>query len=342
MTVLRISKREKNFLILDKTCLTEPKLSWGAKGLHTYLMSMPDNWRVNVFNLQKSSKNGRDAVRSFLNELEEAGYIKKSLNRVAQTGRFGGFEYLVLEVPDLKENTISPEMENQLTVKPASGNPSPENPPLINNKLINNKLINKTAAREPFARDLEPDEEEKAAAAYFKQNKPNNVVAINQRNDGFLAHAQSPEDSVIGSTLTPYQLSRIDALVQKLNLHSPKIIAEEIRYCMLSRKHFTACGQDFGRKLNAIRTVILRGDWQTPAEVVLEARHQITTNIDALDNELKAAYAEENHFKRLFDCAKENAKANLAFILESAQIKVRYLEAKMRDCIQNPDIYTTH
>ena len=51
MAVLRISKKQQNFVILDKTCLHNTKLSLGAKGLHAYLMSMPDNWCVNVFNV---------------------------------------------------------------------------------------------------------------------------------------------------------------------------------------------------------------------------------------------------------------------------------------------------
>jgi len=68
MTILRIRKKETNFLILDKTCLVQSTLTWGAKGLHTYLMSLPSEWRINVHDLKNRAVNGRDSVRGLLKE----------------------------------------------------------------------------------------------------------------------------------------------------------------------------------------------------------------------------------------------------------------------------------
>ena len=45
MAVLRINKKETYFLILDKTCLKKG-LSWGAKGLHAYLISLPQENKI--------------------------------------------------------------------------------------------------------------------------------------------------------------------------------------------------------------------------------------------------------------------------------------------------------
>ena len=94
MAVLRIHKKQQNFVILDKTCLNDVTLSWGAKGLHAYLMSLPDDWQVRVSDLRLRSTNGRDAVRGLLNELEQVGYIERSISRNEVSGRFGGVEYL--------------------------------------------------------------------------------------------------------------------------------------------------------------------------------------------------------------------------------------------------------
>lgn len=77
MTVLHVRKKETNFLVLDKTCLMQSDLSWGAKGLHSYLISLPSDWRVNVYDLKNRATNGRDSVRGLLNELEKAEYIAK-------------------------------------------------------------------------------------------------------------------------------------------------------------------------------------------------------------------------------------------------------------------------
>ncbi|WP_252582802.1 hypothetical protein [Legionella lytica] len=150
MTVLRIHKKQQNFVILDKTCLNDASLSWGAKGLHAYLISLPDDWKVQVSDLKERAKNGRDAVRGFLCELEQVGYIQKSTTRDNTSGRFGGIEYLVFEVPVPKNQHYAPETEKPSSVKneqktPRPGNPSPENPTLINNNYINNNNIKSDA-----------------------------------------------------------------------------------------------------------------------------------------------------------------------------------------------------
>lgn len=129
MAVLRIQKKQKNFVILDKTCLNDKTLSWGAKGLHAYLMSLPDDWRVRVSDLQLRSKNGRDAVRGLLKELEQAGYIQAITCRNESSGRFGGIEYFVVETPEPEKPSLVineqfyPEPDNQSPENPATGNP---------------------------------------------------------------------------------------------------------------------------------------------------------------------------------------------------------------------------
>ena len=69
MAILRVYKKQNNFVILDKTCLHDEKLSWAAKGLHAYLISMPDDWSVRVSHLVYQATNGRDSVKGVLAEL---------------------------------------------------------------------------------------------------------------------------------------------------------------------------------------------------------------------------------------------------------------------------------
>lgn len=94
MAVLRIHKKQQNFLILDKTCLNEDSLSWGAKGLHAYLMSLPDDWKVQVSDLRKRATNGRDAVRALLCELEQSGYLKNLAVEMMQVAVLVGLSIL--------------------------------------------------------------------------------------------------------------------------------------------------------------------------------------------------------------------------------------------------------
>ena len=83
MSVIRIKKAHKPpYVILDTTALNDVRLSFRAKGLHTYLMSKSDNWQVYIQQLEmQSPTEGRDAIRAALKELEDAGYIRRSRQR---------------------------------------------------------------------------------------------------------------------------------------------------------------------------------------------------------------------------------------------------------------------
>jgi hypothetical protein len=61
-----------NDLLQDKT------LSWQARGLLVYLLSLPGDWVINKTYLHRGSEqNGRDATITAFEELVTAGYIKK-------------------------------------------------------------------------------------------------------------------------------------------------------------------------------------------------------------------------------------------------------------------------
>jgi hypothetical protein len=66
--------KDKNFVIIDKQCLEDKLLSWKAKGLFCYLLSIND---VCLFDLENSFKNFSDETNSAFNELIIHGYIEK-------------------------------------------------------------------------------------------------------------------------------------------------------------------------------------------------------------------------------------------------------------------------
>ncbi|STX81720.1 Uncharacterised protein [Legionella busanensis] len=334
MSVLRIHKKNQNFIILDKTCLQDIKLSWGAKGLHAYLMSLPDDWCVRVADLQTRSTNGRDSVRSLLSELEQAGYISKSPCRNNASGKFEGVEYIVYEIPKPTKNEKTPAPENTFSVvlepeNPATGKPKTANPTLINNKNNNNLLTKKAAASSKLLSNTFLNQEN-AAAAFSDKNKLSDKQ-VSDRAEHQAIHFLSAEESVIGSTLTLNQKKRVHALAQKLNSSNAQILFQEIEYCLLSSKHFIACGQDFGRKLNAIRIVISRGDWQTPPGLIFKAQEKVTAVSKNKEQELQDARSEIIHFKRLLNDTKlhRHAREQFEAILAKAQLKISTLEKEI-------------
>jgi hypothetical protein len=339
MTVLRIHKKENNFLILDKECLNNSKLSWAAKGLHAYLMGMASGWKVQVKHLQNQASNGRDAVRNYLSELEESGYIVKEWIRDAVTGKFTNLEYVVHETSQKETEELSttmgygPHPENPSTVNcgaktPAPGNPSPANPSPANPTLINinnNKYQDKKILKTAADNKRSPLETKNAAA----------VFSIPQ-SKGFqnLKPLGTPGDSLIGETLTDFQLQRIQLTVDSLVSENKENLTEEIQYSLLDTKQFSGCGNDFARKLNAIKKVIAQGLWQTPAGMVSREANQPKAEHATIQVALNEAYAEIKHFKNLSLSANEATKKTYAEIVEKVQIKIKHLAQQLVDSAQ--------
>lgn len=119
MPILRINKRENPFVQIDKNAINNPDLSWKAKGLLTYLISKPDNWKILIEDLQKKSNDGRHACRTGLQELEKNGYIIKERKR-DQNGTYSGIVYQVLEMPINKPHF---EPNEAINGKPDYGTP---------------------------------------------------------------------------------------------------------------------------------------------------------------------------------------------------------------------------
>lgn len=97
MSIIRTCKKANRFAQIDRTALNDNTLTWQAKGLLAYMLSMPDDWSYYVTELQKHSKSGRDATASALNELIKAKYVHRRKQRLQ--GKFKGYEYLVFEEP---------------------------------------------------------------------------------------------------------------------------------------------------------------------------------------------------------------------------------------------------
>ena len=96
-TTFRRTKRDKNFAVINTHAIRNPELSWKAKGLHTYLCQLPDDWVINQEDLKSRATDGRDGLRSAIKELEDAGYLKRMASR--DGGKFAGVEYVVVEEP---------------------------------------------------------------------------------------------------------------------------------------------------------------------------------------------------------------------------------------------------
>ena len=112
--------------------LRDPNLSYSAKGLLSFMLALPDKWDYSFSGLVKISKEGKSSIRTMINELKEAKYIKISQSRNEKG--FFQYNYDVFEIPfDMPVKTANyPTPENR-----TSDNRNTENQPQINtNKKI--------------------------------------------------------------------------------------------------------------------------------------------------------------------------------------------------------------
>lgn len=73
--IVRGPRKDRGFTIIDNSLLNDKLLSFRARGVLAYLLSKPTGWKVSAERLATEAKEGRDAMRTALNEIEAAGYL---------------------------------------------------------------------------------------------------------------------------------------------------------------------------------------------------------------------------------------------------------------------------
>jgi DnaD/phage-associated family protein len=116
MAVIRVEKT-KNYTVMSNYHLRDKNLSLKAKGLLSFMLSLPDEWDYSVKGLVSCLKEGRDGIQAALMELEKYGYLKRERARTAG-GKLSGAIYTVWEKP----MTENPAQDNPAQEKPAQGN----------------------------------------------------------------------------------------------------------------------------------------------------------------------------------------------------------------------------
>jgi len=124
------TRKERNYTMIDNTFIRDTTLSWKAKGVMTYLLSLPDDWSVNFSEVLRHSTDGETALKSTIKELKEHGYlISKRLQ--SADGKFTGFTYEIVENPIANEHQVE---------KPLGGKPTEREIHLVeNDQLLNTK-----------------------------------------------------------------------------------------------------------------------------------------------------------------------------------------------------------
>lgn len=181
MAIVRSVKKENPFVQINKVFFEDPNLTWDAKGLMGYILSRPNDWKINKTDLVKRSVGGAGKVESALLCLLANGYINWYPIRDHE-GKIEEWVYDVYEQPEFnprleeckaegkrriqakkektkkknkkaQEKLKSPESDNPKVEKnpesdnpemdnPAQDNPAQDNPVYTNNDSTNIKSTN--------------------------------------------------------------------------------------------------------------------------------------------------------------------------------------------------------
>lgn len=87
-----------NFTTILNQALRDPRMSWKARGILATMRSFAEGWVFYASRLETLSRDGRDALRTGLSELERLGYLRRQVVKDGQ-GRFVRLDYYVTDAP---------------------------------------------------------------------------------------------------------------------------------------------------------------------------------------------------------------------------------------------------
>ena len=201
--IVRAKKRSR-YAIISNVPLNDERLSWEARGLLAWLLSKPDDWKVNLEAIIRYGRAGRDKVTCMLSELSNVGYLARRKVR-GDDGRFGWdstvYEESVIQASKSGDRLSvgspeKPSMVTPFTAEPLMAEPSAAEPPILNTDSPmtdgpNTERPNTDAPRSARTR-VNPNRKKKAtpASQTFEEAWrifPRRAEGINSRNAGLLA-----------------------------------------------------------------------------------------------------------------------------------------------------------
>ncbi len=156
----RIKKKyTKGFTTINNDILNDTELSFKAKGLFSYLWSLPDDWVYYETEVVKHSTDGRASVRSGLEELEEKGYLKRGRER-NEKGQLVNADWQLADTPMFEKRTLEKRTLEKRTL---------ENRTLLNTNLTNEKLTKEEHINNSRAKPDSIADEVKTIVGYLNE-----------------------------------------------------------------------------------------------------------------------------------------------------------------------------
>ena len=162
MAVFKIEK-DRNYTVMSNYHLRDKNLTYKAKGLLSFMLSLPDDWDYSLKGLCVISKENETSIKSALKELKNNGYlvIEKLYPNQTSTGKIE-YRYNIYEMPKKNQEGENLPLESQTL----------ENQLQINTNIINtNKQI---------------DKDDKTNMSSFFVAEEHNILTLELINRGYI------------------------------------------------------------------------------------------------------------------------------------------------------------
>lgn len=160
MQITRGIRPERNFAIISNYVLRDSALSYRARGVLCCILSFAEGFQISSDRLAEMGKEGRDAIRSALSELEAAGYLKRTKEQ-DEKGLWSS-SAVINDVPDLSIRKLPVPVSDAPEIAPA---PAPVEPETGFQASDDRSLKNRQSDSQALKEDQKEDKKKKEAPA---------------------------------------------------------------------------------------------------------------------------------------------------------------------------------
>lgn len=117
------AEHRTDFVRISWSSMRDERLSFEARGLLAFIMTLPDKWEFSINGLSVVTNSSNKTIMRLVKELKSAGYVKQTKIK-DKSGHFSSYEWSIFEAPELPENGTSAKGSSEAPNYPKTELPS--------------------------------------------------------------------------------------------------------------------------------------------------------------------------------------------------------------------------